>query len=83
MQLSSEIGFNRTAETLKGAYSGLKDNEIIGLSVSLPIFDWGVSKGRVKMAEADLEAAKVRVEQSPETYLQSLRIIQTRLNKGA
>ena len=83
MQLSSEIGFNRTAETLKGAYSGLKDNEIIGLSVSLPIFDWGVSKGRVKMAEADLEAAKVRVEQSHETYLQSLRMCVMQYNAQA
>lgn len=74
MQLSSEIGFNRTSDTFKGAYSGLKDNEVIGVSLSLPIFDWGVSKGRVRMAEADLEAAKTRVEQSHETYLQSLKM---------
>ena len=83
MQLSSEIGFNRTAETLKGAYSGLKDNEIIGLTVSLPIFDWGVSKGRVKMAEADLEATKVREEQSHETYLESLRMCVMQYNAQA
>lgn len=83
MQLSSEIGFNRTADTFKGAYSGLKDNEIIGVSVSLPIFDWGVSRGRVKMAEADLEAAKTRVEQSHETYLQALKMCVMQYNAQA
>lgn len=83
MQLSSEIGFNRTSDTFKGAYSGLKDNEVIGVSLSLPIFDWGVSKGRVRMAEADLEAAKTRVEQSHETYLQSLKMCVMQYNAQA
>ncbi|MDO5527550.1 MAG: TolC family protein [Prevotella sp.] len=83
MQLSSEIGFNRTADTFKGAYSGLKDNEIIGLSVSLPIFDWGVSKGRVKMAEADLEATKTLMEQAHESYLQSIKTCVLQFNSQA
>lgn len=83
MQLSSEIGFNRTSDTFKGAYSGLKDNEVIGVSLSLPIFDWGVSKGRVRMAEADLEAAKTRVEQSHETYIQSLKMCVMQYNAQA
>ena len=83
MQLSSEIGFNRTADTFKGAYSGLKDNEIIGLSVSMPIFDWGVSKGKVKMAEADLEATKTLMEQAHESYLQSIKTCVLQFNSQA
>lgn len=73
MQLNSEIGFNRTANRFKDAYQNLKDNEIVGLTVSLPIFDWGVSKGRVKMAEADLEVTKTQLEQAHEAYIQDLR----------
>jgi outer membrane protein TolC len=49
------------------------DNEIIGLTVSLPIFDWGVSKGRVKMAQAQLDVVKTQIEQSHLDYLQELR----------
>ena len=73
VQLSSELGFNRTANHFNDAYRMLKDNEIVGLTVTLPIFDWGVSKGRVKMAEADLEVKKTQLEQAHETYIQDLR----------
>ena len=73
VQLSSELGFNRTANHFREAYRNLKDNEIVGLTVSLPIFDWGVSKGRVKMAEADLEVTKTQLEQAHEAYIQDLQ----------
>ena len=71
--LSSEIGFSQTGNTINTAYSRLKDNEIIGLSLSLPIFDWGVSKGRVKMAQAQLDVVKTQLEQSHLDYMQNLR----------
>lgn len=74
VQLNAELGFNRTANHFNEAYRNLKDNEIVGLTVSLPIFDWGVSKGRVKMAEADLEVTKTQLEQAHETYIQDLKI---------
>ena len=73
MTLSSEIGFSQTGNTINTAYSRLKDNEIIGLSLSLPIFDWGVSKGRVKMAQAQLDVVKTQLEQSHLDYVQNLR----------
>ena len=73
MTLSSEIGFSQTGNTINTAYSRLKDNEIIGLSLSLPIFDWGVSKGRVKMAQAQLDVVKTQLEQSHLDYMQNLR----------
>ena len=84
VQLSSELGFNRTANHFNDAYRMLKDNEIVGLTVTLPIFDWGVSKGRVKMAEADLEVKKTQLEQAHETYIQDLRncVLQFNMQAG-
>lgn len=73
LQLSSEIGFNKTSDTFRDAYNRLKDNEVIGLSLSLPIFDWGVSKGRVHVAEAKLELANVEVEQARVEYIEDIR----------
>lgn len=80
MTLSSEIGFSQTGNTFGGAYSNLKDNEIIALSLSLPIFDWGVSKGRVKMAQAQLDVIKTQLEQSHLDYMQNLRKKVTQFN---
>lgn len=73
VNLSAEIGFNRTAENLSSAYSRLKDNEIIGLSVSLPIFDWGVQKGKVMMAKSNLELAKTKSLQANADYMQKVK----------
>lgn len=44
MHLNAEVGFNRTADGFAAAYSHLQDNEIIGVTVTVPIFDWGVKK---------------------------------------
>lgn len=73
VQLRSELGFNKTDSRFTGAYSNLRDNELIGVSLTLPIFDWGVSKGKVHTAEANLQLAKVQVEQEHEEYLQDIR----------
>lgn len=72
VSLNSEIGFTQTGQDFSSAYSRLKDNEIIGISVSMPIFDWGVSKGRVKMAEAQVEMTKTQVEQEQLEFNQSI-----------
>lgn len=73
VQLNGEIALNQTTEHFNEAYRHLRDNEIVGLTLSLPIFDWGVSRGRVKMAQADLEVTKTQLEQAHEAYLQNLR----------
>lgn len=83
VQLNSELAMNQTSSSFKGAYRNMRDNEIVGLSVQLPIFDWGVSKGRVKMAQADLEVTKTQLDQAHEEYLQSLRTSVVQFNSQA
>ncbi len=73
MTLNGEIGFSQSSPTLGGVYSKLRDNEIIGLTLSLPIFDWGVRRGRVKMAQAQLDVMKVQIDKSHQDYIQELR----------
>ncbi len=72
MQLHGEFGFDKSGNSFRDAYRGIRDNEIVGITFSLPIFDWGMGRGRVKMAEADLEANRTRLQQAHETYLQDL-----------
>lgn len=72
VQLHSELGFTQSADKFSSAYSRLKDNEIIGLSVTLPIFDWGMSRGKVNMAEAQLEIVRTESEQKTVKMVQSV-----------
>ncbi|MCF0185032.1 MAG: TolC family protein [Bacteroidaceae bacterium] len=80
MTLHGEVGLTNSNHTLRSAYSSLKDNEVVGLTLSLPIFDWGVRKGRVKMAQARLDVVKAQVERNHEDYLQQLRHNVTQFN---
>lgn len=73
LTLHGEVGFTQSAKTFANAYRRLNDNEIIGLTLSLPIFDWGVSKGRIRMAQAELELAKTKNEQTHLDYVQELK----------
>ena len=73
LSLNGELGFMQSANDFAGAYRNLKDNEVIGLTLRLPIFDWGVSKGRVRMAQAQLEVVRTQQEQSHQDYVQELR----------
>lgn len=72
IELHGELGFNNSGDSFKSVYSGLRDNEIVGMSLSLPLFDWGVGKGRVKMAQADLEATKIKNDQLHDEYIQKI-----------
>ena len=73
VSLHSELGLRNTADRFSAAYSHLQDNQIVGLSVSIPIFDWGVSKGRVRMAKANLDVVKTQIEQENLNYRQELK----------
>lgn len=73
LTLHGEIGFTQSANTFANAYRRLNDNEVVGLTLSLPIFDWGVSKGKVRMAQAELELAKTKNEQTHLDYVQELK----------
>lgn len=73
LTLSGEMGLYQTAHRMADAYSRLRDNEIVGLTLSLPVFDWGMSRGRVQIAKANLEVTKTQLEQSEQTYRQDVR----------
>ena len=73
LTLNGEVGFNKMGNSLNEAYKHLNDNEIVGLTLSLPLFDWGVSKGRVKIAEANLEVLKTELEMADMEFKQQIR----------
>lgn len=63
MQLNATFGLTNSAAELPAVYRNLLDQEVLGLTFSFPIFDWGQGRGKVKKAEAAAEVIKATVEQ--------------------
>ena len=70
--VNARFGMTNDAETFDKAFVGLKDQEVVGLSLNLPILDWGLGEGRVKMARAQAETTRNRLEQALIDYRQDI-----------
>jgi outer membrane protein TolC len=75
------FGLTQRGDILSDAYSNPMDQEIIGLSLSLPILDWGMGKGQVKLARSREEVVKAQIDQSIEQYKQDILIKVMQFNK--
>ena len=64
MQFNARFGLSKTAPELQGVYRDLLNQEVVGLTFTVPILDWGEGKGRVKKAEAAAEVVKAQVDQA-------------------
>lgn len=62
--INASVGFNQVAETFSGAYHNPTQQELVSLSVSIPLVDWGVRKGKYNMAKNDLNVVKTSARQS-------------------
>jgi outer membrane protein TolC len=68
MSFNARFGLSKSGITLPEAYRNPLDQEVFGLSFSIPIFDWGQGKGRVEKAKAAEDVVKAQVEQSENDY---------------
>jgi outer membrane protein TolC len=62
-KLTAVFGYNQTAPTLEKAYKSALDQEQVTLGLSVPLLDWGVARGKIKIAESKQEIVKNSVEQ--------------------
>ncbi len=74
IDFNANLGLSQSASNFKLAYSSLLDREIVGLTLSMPLYDWGMSKGKVRMAEAQEKLVKTEVEQAELEFIQDIRV---------
>lgn len=79
--LFATLGFTQKGSDLGAAYKSPIDQEIVGLRLTLPILDWGLGKGKVKLALSREEVAKAQVEQALIQNRQDVLIKVMRFNK--
>lgn len=62
LNLYARFGLNQVASEFGNAYHNPMDQETVQLGVSVPIFDGGVAKGRLKMAIARKDVVEAQIE---------------------
>lgn len=80
MNLFAQVGYTGTADNTSGAYSRLKDNQIVEIGFSIPIIDWGKRKGQVKVAENNRKVVESRIRKEQMEFNQDIFILVERYN---
>lgn len=77
----AQFGLTQKGNDLSLAYKNPMDQEIVGLGLSLPIMDWGLGKGKVKVAKSREEVIKTQIEQAYSQHRQNILIKVLQFNK--
>ncbi|RBL89971.1 TolC family protein [Chitinophaga flava] len=70
--LTAQLGFTKSGTTIPKVYQSPNEQQLVYLSFTIPILDWGRSKSRTKTAEANLQFATYAVEQDKQTFTQAI-----------
>lgn len=60
---NASVGFNQVADNLGAAYRNLLQQDLVSFSVSIPLVDWGVRKGKYNMAKNNLNVVRIAARQ--------------------
>ncbi|MBO4560392.1 MAG: TolC family protein [Bacteroidaceae bacterium] len=70
--VNARFGMSGSADRFNDTFVQLKDQEVVGVSLNIPILDWGLARGRLRMAEANALTTRNSLEQSMIDYRQNL-----------
>ncbi len=79
---NARFGLSKSGDSFSQAYSHLRDQQVAGFSVSIPILDWGMGRGRVKMAQSQAETVRYQQEQARVDYQREIFVGVMEFNAG-
>lgn len=73
--LDLSLGLFGDNNKVANVYANPTDNEIVGLSLTVPLWDWGERKSRIKADEASIETANINYEEEQNDIILGIRKI--------
>jgi len=61
--VNASVGFNQVSDDFSGAYRSPLRQDLLSVSISVPLIDWGVRKGKVNMAKNNLNVSRIAARQ--------------------
>jgi outer membrane protein TolC len=71
--LNLSLGIFGDNEKFRDVYANRTDNETVALSLTIPLWDWGERKSRIKASEASIETAKITLEEEQNNIILDVR----------
>ena len=71
--LGLSFGIFGDNENLEDIYANPTDNEDVALSLTIPLWDWGERKSRIKATEASIEAANISFDDERNNIILGIR----------
>ncbi len=71
--LGLSVGLFGDNEKFGDIYANPTDNESVALSLTIPLWDWGERKSRIKAAEASIETEKISLEEEQNNIILDVR----------
>ncbi|ATA72100.1 hypothetical protein CGC49_01485 [Capnocytophaga sp. H4358] len=63
MGVSASVGFNQVAPSFDKVYNSPLQQDVFAITLSVPILDWGVNKGKYNVAKSNLSVAELSTKQ--------------------
>ena len=67
-----QFGLSQTGPSLSDSYRHPLNQEYASIGLSLPLLDWGCVKGRVRVAQSQLELTETQTEQGMQDFRQNV-----------
>jgi outer membrane protein len=71
--LGLSVGLFGDNEKFGKVYSSPTDNEGVSLSLTIPLWDWGERKSRIKASEANIETSKITMQEEQNDIILGIR----------
>lgn len=70
--ISLSYGLNQYAKTLREAYQHPDQRQSVSITLSIPMFQWGINRNKLKMAENDYESALLEQESTLDKFKEEI-----------
>ena len=78
--LYAQVGLTGASDVIRGAYTPLKDNQVVEIGFKVPILDWGKRSGKVKVARSNREVVEGQLRQESMNFRQDIFVLVERFN---
>lgn len=78
-----QFGLSQTGRDISSSYSNLMHQEYASVSLSLPILDWGRSRGKAKVAKSQLALVQNQAQQGMDDFTQNVEKLVMQFNMQA